>query len=182
MSVLGLWKETVPVSGSFGIQRSVVPARREKLDVVSRVKIASWNPLSSPQFWACSAPGCLDCTTRPAVQPSVDLQTYRYLGWGRWLVCLQATGVSQPGHWRCNRWCRERRAEGKGYIPVYEMRLPQSHLLFPVCQEAGDPWTDRGEHSELREFGGDGFWCSTPGWKQNPCICARAVNVLQDVE
>ncbi len=58
----------------------------------------SWSPLSSLQFWACSAPGCCDCTRQPAAQPLVCKQTHLRPGWDRWLWChLQTSGVWQRG-------------------------------------------------------------------------------------
>lgn len=35
--------------------------------------------------------------------------------------------------------------------------LSQPHLLFPVCQEAGDPLTDGRRYIELVEFAGEDF-------------------------
>ncbi len=55
---------------------------------------SSWSLLSSPQFWACWAPDCCDCTRQPAAQPLVCKQTRHRPGWDRWLWChLQSSGV-----------------------------------------------------------------------------------------
>ncbi len=43
----------------------------------------SWSQRSSPLFWACSAPGCCDCTRQPALLPPICNQINLRPWWGR---------------------------------------------------------------------------------------------------
>ena len=58
-------------------------------------------------------------------------------------------------------------------------------LLFPVCQETGDPVTDGQEYSELGEFEGEDFWDDSVGTLKSTRVSLHMslayVRVLQDV-
>ncbi len=60
----------------------------------------------------------------------------------------------------CSHSCTGRRAVGREHSPRSSsanrmgagLKFSQPHYLQPVCQEAGDPLTDRGGEGELCQF------------------------------
>ncbi len=116
----------------------------------------SWSLLSYLQFWACSAPGCCDCTRQPAAQPLVCKQTRLRPGWDRWLWChLQTSGVWQRCQYRCSNLCRERIEVGREQpweAPVLMVRvLDVSSPKFTSCCLSVSWSTDRWRCK--------GWWC-----------------------